>query len=230
MHPRVAPPSESMQRHRAALAEALRIGVDSGEVRGDLEIESAADVILVHHLGIVQAVLEPEWVEPSEKLVETGLDILLRGLTSGTGGVAGVDLRGHRRSGFWSPWRAWPSPTCGDADAERATSALPDVAATPETPARARRGAARRARRAARRDRSLRIGPGPARVAHRSGGGRTAVRGLRRRGRRSRVRDGALPDRSPSRTRWRWPTRAQDSPSPGQSETTPLPSATGSSG
>lgn len=76
---------ESMQRHRAALAEALRIGVDSGEVRGDLEIESAADVILVHHLGIVQAVLEPEWVEPSEKLVETGLDILLRGLTSGRG-------------------------------------------------------------------------------------------------------------------------------------------------
>jgi AcrR family transcriptional regulator len=76
---------ESMQRHRAALVETLRAGVDSGEVRGDLEIEAAADVILVHHLGIVQAVFEPEWVEPSEKLVETGIDILLRGLASGKG-------------------------------------------------------------------------------------------------------------------------------------------------
>jgi putative NIF3 family GTP cyclohydrolase 1 type 2 len=54
-------------------------------VRGDLEIEAAADVILVHHLGIVHAVFEPEWVEPSEKLVETGIDILLRGLASGKG-------------------------------------------------------------------------------------------------------------------------------------------------
>ena len=74
---------ESMRRHREALAAALRAGVESGEVRDDLDLEAAADVILVHHLGIVQAVFEPEWVDPSEKLVETGLDILLRGLASG---------------------------------------------------------------------------------------------------------------------------------------------------
>ena len=71
---------ETMQRHRAGLVEALREGVDSGEVRGDLDVEAAADVILVHHLGIVQAVYEPEWVAVSDELVETGLDILLRGL------------------------------------------------------------------------------------------------------------------------------------------------------
>jgi AcrR family transcriptional regulator len=70
-----------MQRLRAALADTLRIGIESGELREDLDAEHAADVVLVHHLAYLQHVIDPEWVDVSDDaLIEAGLDILLRGL------------------------------------------------------------------------------------------------------------------------------------------------------
>jgi AcrR family transcriptional regulator len=70
-----------MQRLRAALVDTVRIGIESGELREDLDAEQAADVVLVHHLAYIQHVIDPEWVDVShDALIEAGLDILLRGL------------------------------------------------------------------------------------------------------------------------------------------------------
>jgi AcrR family transcriptional regulator len=70
-----------MRRLRAALVDTVRIGIESGELRLDLDAEQAADVVLVHHLAYIQHVIDPEWVDVShDALIEAGLDILLRGL------------------------------------------------------------------------------------------------------------------------------------------------------
>jgi AcrR family transcriptional regulator len=70
-----------MQRQRAALAAALRVGKESGELREDLDVERAADVVFIHHIAYIEHVIDPEWVDVSDDaLIETGLDILLRGL------------------------------------------------------------------------------------------------------------------------------------------------------
>jgi AcrR family transcriptional regulator len=71
----------SMDRLRAALADALREGVRAGELHEDLDAECVARVLLVNHLAFVQHILDPAWVDVSDEvLVETGLDILSRGL------------------------------------------------------------------------------------------------------------------------------------------------------
>lgn len=71
----------AMHRLRAALVDAVRIGIESGELREDLDAAQAADVVLVHHLAFIQHVIDPEWVDVShDALIEAGLDILLRGL------------------------------------------------------------------------------------------------------------------------------------------------------
>jgi AcrR family transcriptional regulator len=70
-----------MQRQRSALVEALRVGMESGELREGLDAKHAADVVLIHHLAYIEHVIDPEWVDVSDDaLIEASLDILLRGL------------------------------------------------------------------------------------------------------------------------------------------------------
>ena len=71
---------DSMSRLRSALIDAVQVGIASEELRGDLPLPHTADVILVHHLAVIQHTLDPEWVEISEELIEVGIDVLLRGL------------------------------------------------------------------------------------------------------------------------------------------------------
>ncbi len=72
---------QSMERLRAALEDAIRAGVGSGELRADLDAARVARVLLVTQLAFVEHSLDPAWVDVSdEALIETGLDILFRGL------------------------------------------------------------------------------------------------------------------------------------------------------
>jgi AcrR family transcriptional regulator len=70
-----------MSELRASLNEAVGAGVACGELREDLDVERAAEIILINHLAFVQHVLDPEWVDVSDDaLLDVGLDILVRGL------------------------------------------------------------------------------------------------------------------------------------------------------
>ena len=70
-----------MNELRASLNEAVAKGVACGELRENLDVESAAEIILINHLAFVQHVLDPEWIDVSDDgLLDVGLDILVRGL------------------------------------------------------------------------------------------------------------------------------------------------------
>jgi AcrR family transcriptional regulator len=70
-----------MTELRASLREAVAAGVLRGELRDDLDVERAAEIILINHLAFVHHVLDPEWVDVSDDgLLDVGLDILVRGL------------------------------------------------------------------------------------------------------------------------------------------------------
>jgi AcrR family transcriptional regulator len=72
---------QSMERLRAVLENAIRAGVASGELRADLDAARVARVLLVTQLAFVEHSLDPAWVDVSDAaLIETGLDILFRGL------------------------------------------------------------------------------------------------------------------------------------------------------
>ncbi len=73
---------ESVQRHRASLVEAMRLGLERGELRSGLDPERAADVVRIHYMGMIDHVFNPEWVDVTDELVETGLQILFGGLAS----------------------------------------------------------------------------------------------------------------------------------------------------
>ena len=74
----------SLERFRAQLVEAIRVGVDSGELREDLDVERTADVVRILHLALIEHILDPEWIDVSdERLVEASLDVLFRGLAKG---------------------------------------------------------------------------------------------------------------------------------------------------
>ena len=71
----------SLEEFRKQLVEALRAGVDSGELRADLDIEGSADVGRMLHLSFIKHVYDPEWIDASdERLIDVSLDVLFRGL------------------------------------------------------------------------------------------------------------------------------------------------------
>jgi AcrR family transcriptional regulator len=71
----------TMEQYRGELVEAIRAGVASGELRGNLDVEGCADVVRILHLALIEHLLDPEWIDaPDERLVETSLDVLFRGL------------------------------------------------------------------------------------------------------------------------------------------------------
>jgi AcrR family transcriptional regulator len=70
-----------MEALRSSLREAVAAGVERGELRDDLDVTRAAEVLLINHLAFVQHVLEPDWIDVSDDaLLDAGLDILVRGL------------------------------------------------------------------------------------------------------------------------------------------------------
>lgn len=72
---------DSLASFRAELVEALRVGVESGELRGDLDVERVTDVIRVLHLAFVDSLFNPEWIDVSDpEYVETTLDVLFHGI------------------------------------------------------------------------------------------------------------------------------------------------------
>lgn len=71
----------SLEQFRQQMVEAIRVGVESGELRSDLDVERSADVVRILHLALIEHLLDPEWIDGSdERLVDTSLDVLFRGL------------------------------------------------------------------------------------------------------------------------------------------------------
>jgi AcrR family transcriptional regulator len=71
----------SLEQFRAQLVETIRVGVDSGELREDLDVERSAEVVRILHLAFIEHLLDPQWIDASdERLVEASLDVLFRGL------------------------------------------------------------------------------------------------------------------------------------------------------
>jgi TetR/AcrR family acrAB operon transcriptional repressor len=66
---------------RAQMIEAMRAGIASGELRGDLDPERAADLLRLVIIAFVDNLLDPRWIDTSDDaLVATCLDVLRRGL------------------------------------------------------------------------------------------------------------------------------------------------------
>lgn len=82
---------DSVERHRESLIAAMRTGIARGELRGGLDPERAADVVRVHYMGMIDHVFNPEWVEVTDELVETGLQILFGGLAAVGSPSVGVE-------------------------------------------------------------------------------------------------------------------------------------------
>jgi AcrR family transcriptional regulator len=71
----------SLEEFRAQLVTAIRAGVDSGELREDLDVERAAEVVRILHLAFIDHLLNPEWIDASDqRLIEASLEVLFRGL------------------------------------------------------------------------------------------------------------------------------------------------------
>ena len=71
----------SLDEFRAQLVEAIRAGVESGELREDLDVERSADVVRMLHLSFIEHLFDAEWIDASdERLIDASLDVLFRGL------------------------------------------------------------------------------------------------------------------------------------------------------
>ena len=71
----------SLEEFRGELVVAIRTGVESGELRDDLDVERAAEVVRILHMAFIDHLMNPEWIDASdERLIEVSLEILLRGL------------------------------------------------------------------------------------------------------------------------------------------------------
>ena len=72
---------QSLEQFRAQLVTTIRAGVASGELRGDLDAERAAEVVRVLHLAFIDHLMNPDWIDTiDERLIEASLDVLFRGL------------------------------------------------------------------------------------------------------------------------------------------------------
>ena len=75
------PMRRANQEFRERLLAALEAGVASGELRADLDVERATDVIRILYMGLIQQVFTPDGIDVSDDaLIDTGLDVLRRGI------------------------------------------------------------------------------------------------------------------------------------------------------
>ncbi len=73
-----------MEEFRAELVAAIEGGIESGELRADLDPERVADVVRLQYLALVEQVLDPRWLgSPDDGLVDASLDILFHGIATG---------------------------------------------------------------------------------------------------------------------------------------------------
>jgi hypothetical protein len=80
-----------MAEWRRGLIEILEAGVESGEIRPDVDVERTADVIRLLHLSFLDRLYTPGPIDTGdESLISTSIDILLNGLAR--------DRRRSRRS------------------------------------------------------------------------------------------------------------------------------------
>jgi len=71
----------SVAETRAQMVDAMRAGIESGELRADLDPERAADLLRLIITGFVDQLLDARWIDASDDaLVSTCLDVLRRGL------------------------------------------------------------------------------------------------------------------------------------------------------
>ncbi len=72
-----------MEEFRAELVAAIEGGIESGELRADLDAERVADVVRLQYLALVEQVLDPRWLgSPDDGLVDASLDILFHGIAT----------------------------------------------------------------------------------------------------------------------------------------------------
>ncbi len=75
------PMRRAMQDFRARLTRAVARGIASGELRADLDPARLADVVRLLHMGFLERVLEPEWIDATDPaLVEASLQVLFHGI------------------------------------------------------------------------------------------------------------------------------------------------------
>ena len=72
-----------MDEVRRALVDAIAAGIESGELREDLEVGRVADVIRILQIAFIDHVINPEWLDASDEgLVETSIDMLSHGIAA----------------------------------------------------------------------------------------------------------------------------------------------------
>jgi AcrR family transcriptional regulator len=80
---RSAPVRRALEQFRQELVAAVRAGVESGELRRNLDVERAAEVVRILHLAFIDHLLNPEWIDASDdRLIEASLDVLFHGLAA----------------------------------------------------------------------------------------------------------------------------------------------------
>ncbi|UCE85996.1 MAG: TetR/AcrR family transcriptional regulator [Deltaproteobacteria bacterium] len=80
---RSAPVRRALEQFRAELVAAVRAGVESGELRPDLDVERTAEVVRILHLAFIDHLLNPEWIDASDdRLIDASLDVLFHGLAA----------------------------------------------------------------------------------------------------------------------------------------------------
>lgn len=74
---------KSVHEGRVLMVAAVRAGVASGELRGELDAERAADLLRLVTIALIDHLLNPQWIDGSdERLIATCIDVLRRGLRS----------------------------------------------------------------------------------------------------------------------------------------------------
>jgi AcrR family transcriptional regulator len=72
-----------MEDFRAELVVTLTEGIESGELRSDLDPVRIADVVRLHYMALVEQVLDPRWLgEPDRGLIDASLDALFHGIAA----------------------------------------------------------------------------------------------------------------------------------------------------
>ncbi|MCP3983348.1 MAG: TetR family transcriptional regulator [bacterium] len=77
---------ESIELHRKYLVEALRLGIETGELRSSIDPVRAADILHVHSMGLIDQLLDPNGIDVTDELVDCGLDILFHGMAASAHG------------------------------------------------------------------------------------------------------------------------------------------------
>jgi TetR/AcrR family acrAB operon transcriptional repressor len=77
------PVRRRMDAFRAELIVTLEAGIESGELRADLDPERVADVVRLQYMALVEQVLDPRWLgEPDSGMVDASLDVLFHGIAA----------------------------------------------------------------------------------------------------------------------------------------------------